>query len=74
MAGPIVTLGEYMREVGSDLDSGFPREGVESLTRLLMDLEIGQGIGAGRERDPDLHDPPPRAWEPHLLHEPDGNA
>jgi hypothetical protein len=74
MAGPIVTLGEHMRELGSDLDSGFLREGVELSTRSLMDLEISEQIGAARERDPDLHDLPPRAWEAHLLHEPDGNA
>jgi hypothetical protein len=59
MAGPIVTLGEHVREVGSDLDSIFLREGMELLTRSLMDLEISEEIGAGREGGPDLHDLPP---------------
>jgi putative transposase len=48
MTEPIMTLGEYVRKVGVDLESDFLREGVELLTRLLMDLELSEQIGAER--------------------------
>ncbi len=48
MTEPIMTLGEYVRNVGVDLDRDFLREGVTLVTRLLMDLEISEQIGAER--------------------------
>jgi putative transposase len=48
MTESIMTLGEYARKVGVDLDRDFLREGVELLTRLLMDLELSEQIGAER--------------------------
>jgi len=48
MTEPIMRLGEYVRKVGVDLDRDFLREGVTLLTRLLMELEMSEQIGAER--------------------------
>lgn len=46
MTEPIVSLQEYLRNVGMDVDADFLREGISLLTRLLMDMEVSQQIGA----------------------------
>jgi transposase-like protein len=48
MTEPIVALQEYLRNVGMELDGDFLREGISVLTRLLMELEVSQQIGAER--------------------------
>jgi transposase-like protein len=48
MTEPIVALQEYLRNVGMELDGDFLREGIAVLTRLLMELEVSQQIGAER--------------------------
>jgi transposase-like protein len=46
MTEPIVALQDYLRNVGVDMDSDFLRDGIALLTRLLMDVEVSQQIGA----------------------------
>lgn len=46
MTEPIVSLQEYLRNVGMAVDADFLREGISLLTRLLMDMEVSQKIGA----------------------------
>jgi transposase-like protein len=48
MTEPIVALQEYLRNVGMELDSDFLREGIAVLTRLLMEAEVSQQLGAER--------------------------
>jgi len=48
MTEPIVAWQEYLRNVGVELDGDFLREGIAVLTRLLMELEVSQQIGAER--------------------------
>lgn len=48
MTEPIVALREYLCNVGLELDGDFLREGIAVLTRLLMELEVSQQIGAER--------------------------
>jgi len=48
MTEPIVALQEYLRNVGMELDSDFLRERIAVLTRLLMEMEVSQQIGAER--------------------------
>jgi transposase-like protein len=48
MTEAIVALQEYLRNVGTELDGDFLREGIAVLTRLLMELEVSQQIGAER--------------------------
>jgi hypothetical protein len=48
MTEPIVALQEYLRNVGMELDGDVLREGIAVLTRLLMELEVSQQIGAER--------------------------
>jgi len=43
-----MTLDENVRKVGVDLDDDFLREGVALPTRLPMDLQISEQIGAER--------------------------
>lgn len=37
-----MTLDEYLRKVGVDLDGDFLREGTRLLTQLAMELEVEQ--------------------------------
>ncbi|MGD2253715.1 MAG: IS256 family transposase [Anaerolineales bacterium] len=48
MADSTVALVEYLRNIGVEMDSDFLREGIVLLTRLLMDAEVSERIGAGR--------------------------
>jgi transposase-like protein len=48
MTEPIVALKEYLRKAGMEMDGDFLREGIAVLTRLLMELEVSQQIGAER--------------------------
>lgn len=48
MTEAIVALREYLCKTGLDLDGDFLREGIAVLTRLLMDVEVSQQIGAER--------------------------
>ena len=48
MTEPIVALEEYLRNVGLEVDGDFLRQGVALLTRMLMEMEVSQQIGAER--------------------------
>lgn len=48
MADPTITLLDYMRKMGIDLDGDFLKEGTRLLTQLAVELEAEQVIGAGR--------------------------
>lgn len=48
MADPTITLLEYLRRVGIDLDGDFLKEGTRLLTQLAVELEAEQVVGAGR--------------------------
>lgn len=48
MADPTITLLEYLRKMGIDLDGDFLKEGTRLLTQLAVELEAEQVIGAGR--------------------------
>jgi transposase-like protein len=48
MTEPILALQEYLRNVGMEVDGDFLRQGVALLTRLLMEMEVSQQIGAER--------------------------
>ena len=48
MTEPTITLAEYLRKVGVDLDGDFLREGVALLVQLLMEAEVSEQIGAER--------------------------
>lgn len=48
MADPSMTLNEYLRKVGTNLDGDFLREGLGLLAQMMMDLEVTQRIGADR--------------------------
>ena len=43
-----MTLNEYLRKIGTDLDGDFLREGLALLAQLAMDLEVTQQIGAAK--------------------------
>ena len=47
MADPTITLLEYLRKVGVDLDGDFLQEGMRLLAQLAVELEAEQVIGAG---------------------------
>jgi putative transposase len=47
MADPTITLLEYLRKVGIDLDGDFLQEGTRLLAQLAVELEAEQVIGAG---------------------------
>jgi len=47
MADPTITLLEYLRKMGIDLDGDFLKEGTRLLTQLAVELEAEQVIGAG---------------------------
>ena len=68
MTEPSVALREYLRKVGIQLDGDFLREGIAVLTRLLMEWEVSQQIGAERyqrseERQTQRNGYRERAWE-----------
>lgn len=48
MADPTITLLDYLRKMGIDLDGDFLKEGTRLLTQLAVELEAEQVIGAGR--------------------------
>jgi len=48
MTEPSVALREYLRKVGVQLGGDFLQEGIAVLTRLLMEWEVSQQIGAER--------------------------
>ena len=48
MTEPIVALEEYLRNVGLEVDGDFLRRGIALLTRMLMEMEVSQQIGAER--------------------------
>ena len=48
MTEPIVALEEYLRNVGLEVDGDFLRRGIALLTRILMEMEVSQQIGAER--------------------------
>jgi len=48
MAEPTLALLEYLRKAGVDMDADFLREGIQLLTKMLMELEVSQQIGAER--------------------------
>ena len=53
MTDVTMTLMDYLRKVGVDLDGDFLREGMRLLAQLAIELEAEQVIGAGRyERSP----------------------
>jgi transposase-like protein len=48
MAKASIALREYLRKVGIDLDADFLRESIGLMTRLLMEAEVSEQIGAER--------------------------
>jgi len=48
MTKPTIAFLEYLRNTGVDLDSDFLRESIVLLTRLLMEAEVSEQIGAER--------------------------
>lgn len=48
MADSTIALGEYLRNIGVEMDSDFLREAIVLLTRLLMEAEVSERIGAER--------------------------
>jgi putative transposase len=68
MTGPTVALLELLRKTGLELDSDFLREGIAVLTRLLMEMEVSEQIGAERyqrseERQGQRNGYRERVWE-----------
>ena len=57
MAKPTIALLEYLRNTGMDLDGDFLRESIALMTRLLMEAEVSEQVGAKRyERSNDRLD------------------
>jgi len=53
MADYTMTLMEYLRKIGVDLEGDFLTQGTQLLAQLAIELEAEQQIGAGRyERSP----------------------
>ncbi len=48
MTEPTIALGGYLHNLGVDVDGDFLRESIALLTRLLMELEVSEQIGAER--------------------------
>ncbi|HEY75692.1 MAG TPA: IS256 family transposase, partial [Thermoflexia bacterium] len=48
MTDPTITLREYLRNIGIDLDGDFLREGIALLVQLLMETEVSEQVGAER--------------------------
>jgi len=54
MTGSSMTLGEYLRKIGVNLDGEFLRAGVRLLAQLMMEGEVAEQIGAAKyERTPE---------------------
>ena len=45
MTEPSMTLSEYLRKIGTNLEGDFLREGLALLAQMAMDLEVTQQIG-----------------------------
>jgi putative transposase len=68
MTEPIVALREYLRKMGLQLDGDLLREGITVLTKLLIEWEVSEQIGAERyqhsdERQTHRNGYRDRAWE-----------
>lgn len=50
MTEPSMTLNEYLRKVGANLDGDFLREGLALMAQMTMDLEVTQQIGAAKHQ------------------------
>ena len=50
MTEPSMTLNEYLRKIGSNLEGDFLREGLALLAQMAMDLEVTQQIGAAKHQ------------------------
>jgi hypothetical protein len=48
MTDPTVAFLDHLRNIGSELDTDFLREAIALLTRLLMEAEVTERVGAGR--------------------------
>ena len=48
MTKPTIAFLEYLRNTGMDLDGDFLRDSIALLTRLLMEVEVSEQIGAER--------------------------
>ena len=48
MTEPSMTLNEYLRKIGTNLEGDFLREGLALLAQMAMDLEVTQQIGAAK--------------------------
>ncbi len=48
MTDPTITLREYLRNIGIDLDGDFLREGVALLVQLLMEAGVSERVGVER--------------------------
>lgn len=48
MTEATIALGEYLRNIGIDPEGDFLRDGIAMLVKLLMDMEVGEQIGAER--------------------------
>ncbi len=48
MTEPTITLREYLRNMGIDLDGDLLREGVALRVQLLMEAEVSGRVGAER--------------------------
>jgi putative transposase len=63
-----IALREYLRKMGVELEGDFLREGIALLVRLLMEMEVGEQIGADRyertdERQTHRNGYRDRSWE-----------
>jgi putative transposase len=50
MTEPSMTLNEYLRKIGTNLEGDFLREGLALLAQMAMDLEVTQQIGAAKHQ------------------------
>jgi putative transposase len=50
MTDPSMTLSEYLRKIGANLEGDFLREGLALLAQMAMDLEVTQQIGAAKHQ------------------------
>jgi putative transposase len=50
MTDASMTLNEYLRKVGTNLEGDFLREGLALLAQMTMDLEVTQQIGAAKHQ------------------------
>jgi transposase-like protein len=71
MTEATIALGEYLRNIGIDPESDFLRDGIALLVKLLMEMEVGEQIGAERyqrseERQCQRNGYRDRGWETRL--------